>query len=96
MTLCVAQLPLLSCCCTSNILCAFYAAVKGFCAAPIPKKKTRHWRVSLNAFYYSIFIYILFNNLSEEQRDLFRVLIADLQIDLHRLFARSTYAFQPL
>ncbi len=64
MTLCVGQPAALGCCRTSNILRAFYAAVKCFCfdksfcfdfAARL-KKKPAIWRVSLNAFY---FVYLL-------------------------------------
>ena len=55
MTLCVGQPVALSCCRTSNILRAFYAAVKCFCAAPIPKKKPASWRVFLLRFL--LFIY---------------------------------------
>lgn len=55
MTLYVAQLPLLSCCCTKIILRAFYAAVKYFCAALISKKKPAIQRVFLVALYLFLF-----------------------------------------
>ena len=83
MTLCVAQLSLLSCCRTLIIVCGFYAAVKCFCAAPIPKKKTRHWRVSRAALYF-IFVFILSDPLLDREalRQLFYPKLADHQ-NLH-------------
>ena len=55
MTLCVGQLPLLSCCRTSNILRAFYEAVKCFCAAPMPKKNPPFGGFLLLRFLYFYF-----------------------------------------
>lgn len=76
MTLRVGQPAALGCCRTLIIVCGFYEGVKCFCASQNLKKKPADWRVSLNAFYYSIFITYFFNSLSAEQQDLFRTLNA--------------------